>query len=163
MLVSSSLMFYMLVNLKEGFRIPQKMDETFLMACSLPHTVEEIKVYVQKQCDEDDAAHQEAIIGVTRLFDQAYAAKQALRKEYAECKDISQERRGVIDKILNPKPQKVTRLNNRCENVCKKYKIISVRKSVRCTKKTNRMICVFVLYRNLNFYFNIVFYFDFNE
>ncbi|GKE47675.1 hypothetical protein Tco_1478933, partial [Tanacetum coccineum] len=51
------------------------------MACSLLHTVEEIKAYVQKQCDEDDAALQEAIIAVTMLFDQARASKEDLRKK----------------------------------------------------------------------------------
>ncbi|GKC16850.1 hypothetical protein Tco_1013632 [Tanacetum coccineum] len=32
------------------------------MDCSLSYTVEEIKAYVHKQCDEDDATHHEAII-----------------------------------------------------------------------------------------------------
>nr|GEW15890.1 hypothetical protein [Tanacetum cinerariifolium] len=34
---------------------------TFLMDCCLPHTVKEIKAYVQKQCDEKDAARQELL------------------------------------------------------------------------------------------------------
>ncbi|GJT13501.1 hypothetical protein Tco_0860543 [Tanacetum coccineum] len=70
------------------------------MTCSLPHTVEEIKEYVQKQCDIDDAARQQAIIAVTKLFNEAYHAKQALKEQYVECKDIPQERRVVIEKIL---------------------------------------------------------------
>nr|GEX25523.1 hypothetical protein [Tanacetum cinerariifolium] len=53
----------------------------------------EIKTYVQKQCDEDDAARHDAIIVVTKLFNQANIAKQALREEYAEGKDIQHERR----------------------------------------------------------------------
>ncbi|GJV85993.1 hypothetical protein Tco_1525891 [Tanacetum coccineum] len=38
------------------------------MSCSLPHTVKEIKEYVQKQCDIDDVALQEAIIVVSELL-----------------------------------------------------------------------------------------------
>ncbi|GJX16584.1 hypothetical protein Tco_0217416 [Tanacetum coccineum] len=57
------------------------------MDCSIPHTVKEIQAYVQKQCDEDDAACQEAIMGVIALFKQAIAAKEDLRKQYAECKE----------------------------------------------------------------------------
>ena len=71
------------------------------MACSLLHSVEEIQAYVQKQCDEDDAAHQDAIIGVIKLFEQAKEAKEDLMKKYAKCKDISLERRVVIFKYLD--------------------------------------------------------------
>ncbi|GJX25815.1 hypothetical protein Tco_0232111 [Tanacetum coccineum] len=39
------------------------------MSCSLPQTVEEIKEFVQKQCDIDDAARQEAIIASVRLLE----------------------------------------------------------------------------------------------
>ncbi|GJU31113.1 hypothetical protein Tco_1174702 [Tanacetum coccineum] len=62
------------------------------MACSPPHTVKEIKEYDQKQCDIDDVARQQAIIAVTKLFNKAYHAKQDLKEQYAECKDIPQER-----------------------------------------------------------------------
>ncbi|GJT56834.1 hypothetical protein Tco_0991888, partial [Tanacetum coccineum] len=58
------------------------------MSCSLPQTVEEMKEIVQKQCDIDDAARQEAIIAVSNLFNKEYNAKQALKEQYAECKDI---------------------------------------------------------------------------
>ncbi|GJW93624.1 hypothetical protein Tco_0173296 [Tanacetum coccineum] len=61
----------------------------------------ELKAYVQKQCDEDDAARQEAIMGVITLFGQEREAKEDLRKQYAECKDISLERRALIDKFLD--------------------------------------------------------------
>nr|GEW98751.1 hypothetical protein [Tanacetum cinerariifolium]GEX44465.1 hypothetical protein [Tanacetum cinerariifolium] len=71
------------------------------MACSLSHTVEEFKAYVQKHCDKDEAARQEAIMGVITLFGQAREVKEDLRKQYAECKDISPERRALIDKILD--------------------------------------------------------------
>nr|GEX66860.1 hypothetical protein [Tanacetum cinerariifolium] len=71
------------------------------MACSLLYTVEEIHAYVQKQCDKDDAARHEAIIGVITLFEQEMSAKEELRKQYAECKDTSPKRRAVIDKFLD--------------------------------------------------------------
>ncbi|GKD97389.1 hypothetical protein Tco_1381286 [Tanacetum coccineum] len=38
------------------------------MSCSLPHTVEQIQAYVHKQCDEDDVARQEAIMGRRALL-----------------------------------------------------------------------------------------------
>ncbi|GJX65323.1 hypothetical protein Tco_0299666 [Tanacetum coccineum] len=58
----------------------------------------QIQAYVQKQCDEDDAARQEAITCVIKLFDQAREEKEDLRKQYAECKDdISPERRALIE------------------------------------------------------------------
>ncbi|GKD97605.1 hypothetical protein Tco_1381502, partial [Tanacetum coccineum] len=79
---------------------------TFLMASSLPHIIEEIKAYVERQCDEDDSTRQEAINVVTELFDQAYAAKQALREQCASCKDIDQEKRDVIDKFLKDEASK---------------------------------------------------------
>ncbi|GJT57536.1 reverse transcriptase domain-containing protein [Tanacetum coccineum] len=41
---------------------------------------------------ENDAARQEAIMGVITLFEQAMAAKEDLKKQYAKCKDISPER-----------------------------------------------------------------------
>nr|GEZ82016.1 hypothetical protein [Tanacetum cinerariifolium] len=62
------------------------------MAYFLPHTVKEIKEYVQKQCEIDDAARQQAIIVVSKLFNKEYHAKQALKEQYTECKDIPQER-----------------------------------------------------------------------
>ncbi|GJX56167.1 hypothetical protein Tco_0286064 [Tanacetum coccineum] len=71
------------------------------MACPLPNIVEEIQVYVHKQCDEDDATRQEAIVDVIKLFEQAVAAKEDLRKQYAECKDILPERRVMLQKNLD--------------------------------------------------------------
>ncbi|GKD18762.1 hypothetical protein Tco_1207920, partial [Tanacetum coccineum] len=43
----------------------------------------------------------EAIIGVIKLFEQAKEAKEELRKQHAECKGISLERRALIDKCLD--------------------------------------------------------------
>nr|GEY27711.1 hypothetical protein [Tanacetum cinerariifolium] len=69
------------------------------MACSLPHTIGEIKALVRKQIDED-IVRQLEIVNVTRLFDQAREAKEDMRKAYAKCKDIPQEKCVVIDKFL---------------------------------------------------------------
>nr|GEV83774.1 hypothetical protein [Tanacetum cinerariifolium] len=69
------------------------------MSCSLPHTVEKSKS-VQKQCEIDDAARQQSIITVSKRFNESYHAKQALKEQYAECKDILQERRVVIEIFL---------------------------------------------------------------
>ncbi|GKB86098.1 hypothetical protein Tco_0958370 [Tanacetum coccineum] len=71
------------------------------MACSLSHTVEEIKAYVKKQCDEDDVARREAIMGVITLFEQVMSAKEDLRKQYVECKDVLPERRALIENFLD--------------------------------------------------------------
>ncbi|GJU32522.1 hypothetical protein Tco_1176111 [Tanacetum coccineum] len=71
------------------------------MVCSLPHTIENFRAYVKKQCDEDDAARQKAIIGVITLFEQAMVATEDLKKQYAKCEDISPKRRDVIEKFLD--------------------------------------------------------------
>ncbi|GJU85696.1 hypothetical protein Tco_1293242 [Tanacetum coccineum] len=49
---------------------------------------------------EDDAG-QATIMGVITLFEQAMATKEDLKKQYTECKDISPERRAVIEKCLD--------------------------------------------------------------
>nr|GEV27143.1 FT like protein [Tanacetum cinerariifolium] len=54
---------------------------------------------LQKKIDEDIIRH-EAIVDVTRLFKQATAAKEYMRKAYAECKDIPQEKRDVIENFF---------------------------------------------------------------
>ncbi|GJX35371.1 hypothetical protein Tco_0246928 [Tanacetum coccineum] len=82
------------------------------MVCSLPHTVKEFKAYVQRQCDEDDATRQEAIMGVITLFDQPRAAKEDLRKQYVECKDISLEKRDLIDIFFDDEAWKDHELKN---------------------------------------------------
>ncbi|GJT54753.1 hypothetical protein Tco_0989807 [Tanacetum coccineum] len=71
------------------------------MSCYLPYIVEKIQAYVQKQCDEYDTARQETIFSVTTLFEQAKEANEDMRKQYAECKDISPERRVVLQKVLD--------------------------------------------------------------
>ncbi|GJZ43898.1 hypothetical protein Tco_0591153 [Tanacetum coccineum] len=70
------------------------------MACSLPYSVEDLRVFVHKQCDVYDKVRYEAIVGVMKLFEHAMAEKKGLRKQYAKCKDISPEGRVIIDKLL---------------------------------------------------------------
>ncbi|GKB20221.1 hypothetical protein Tco_0854144 [Tanacetum coccineum] len=43
----------------------------------------------------------------------AMVAKEDMRKQYAECKDSSSERRAAIEKFLAIKPRKITRLRKR--------------------------------------------------
>ena len=70
------------------------------MACSLPHIVDEIKAMVQKIIYEDKA-RQQVLMNLAVEFDNACAAKDNLRKAYAECSDILQEKRALIDAYLN--------------------------------------------------------------
>ncbi|GKD08239.1 hypothetical protein Tco_1187924 [Tanacetum coccineum] len=76
------------------------------MSYSLPHTIKKIKEYVKKQCEIDDETRQEDFIVITKLFNEANLAKQALMEQYAECKDVPQKRRDVIDKFLRDKAMK---------------------------------------------------------
>ncbi|GKA62280.1 hypothetical protein Tco_0761799 [Tanacetum coccineum] len=63
-----------------------------------PHTIEKFKAYILKQCDEDDMARQEAIVGVIKMFEQERAAKEDLRKQYGESlKRILCYVRGTLD------------------------------------------------------------------
>ena len=55
------------------------------MACSLPHNVDEIKVMVLKQIDEDKVC-QKTLMNLAVEFDNASIAKDDLRKTYAECR-----------------------------------------------------------------------------
>lgn len=70
------------------------------MACNLPHTVKQVQNYVKKQVDIDDKECQDAIVEVIKKFEQAKLCKQRLIKRYIECKDISVERKFVIDQFL---------------------------------------------------------------
>jgi hypothetical protein len=50
------------------------------MACRLPHTFEQMQMYVQKQRDKDDTAQQHAFVEVIKQFELAKALKQRLRQ-----------------------------------------------------------------------------------
>ncbi|GJY89204.1 hypothetical protein Tco_0503832 [Tanacetum coccineum] len=57
------------------------------MACSVPHTYDEIKSMVEKQIQED-LGRQLAIMNLGHQFDNAITAKDELQKAYKECRDI---------------------------------------------------------------------------
>ncbi|GJU42462.1 hypothetical protein Tco_1195419 [Tanacetum coccineum] len=60
------------------------------MACSLPHTIDEIQDLIQKLMDED-IVRQKATMELAVQFDNASTAKDDLRKAYEKCNDIPQE------------------------------------------------------------------------
>ena len=62
--------------------------------------------YIKKQCDKDDTARKHALIEVINQFELAKALKKRLRQRYTECKDISAERKAVIDQFLNDEARK---------------------------------------------------------
>ncbi|GKB25331.1 hypothetical protein Tco_0864732 [Tanacetum coccineum] len=69
------------------------------MACSLPHTDDEVKALVQKLIDEDKD-RQKTILDLALQFENACTAKEDLRKAYEKCNDIPQESRALIDTFL---------------------------------------------------------------
>ncbi|GJY78405.1 hypothetical protein Tco_0484206 [Tanacetum coccineum] len=69
------------------------------MACSLPHTIDEIKALVEKLIDEDIVL-QKAIAELAVQFDNSNTTKDDLRKAYKKCNDIPQESRVLIDTFL---------------------------------------------------------------
>ncbi|GKA77163.1 hypothetical protein Tco_0783624 [Tanacetum coccineum] len=75
------------------------------MTCSLSHTVDEIKVMVRKQIEEDKL-RQLAIMNLVVEFENASIAKDNLRKTYDECSYIPQEKRASIDTYLKPESDK---------------------------------------------------------
>nr|GEV81661.1 retrovirus-related Pol polyprotein from transposon TNT 1-94 [Tanacetum cinerariifolium] len=78
-----------------------KLDEDKEGKAVDPSHYREIQAYVKKKCDEDDTTHQEAIMNVITLFEQAMTVKEDLRKQYAECKNVLPERRALIEKFLD--------------------------------------------------------------
>ncbi|GJU16744.1 hypothetical protein Tco_1144710 [Tanacetum coccineum] len=57
------------------------------MACSIPHSDDEIQALVQKQIDED-MVHQKAILDLALQFDNACTTKEDhLKKRYGKCSE----------------------------------------------------------------------------
>ncbi|GKE69825.1 hypothetical protein Tco_1527897 [Tanacetum coccineum] len=69
------------------------------MACSLSHSIDEIKVLVEKLIDED-IVRQKTIMELAVQFDNASTAKDDMRKAYEKYNDIPQENRALIDIFL---------------------------------------------------------------
>ncbi|GJV19492.1 hypothetical protein Tco_1368512 [Tanacetum coccineum] len=80
------------------------------MACSLPHTVDEIHALVQKLIHKD-SVRQKAMMDLAVQFDNASAAKHDLRKSYEKCNDIPQETRTLIDTFLKQESDKDYEMN----------------------------------------------------
>ncbi|GJZ31113.1 hypothetical protein Tco_0576160 [Tanacetum coccineum] len=80
------------------------------MACSVPHSDDEIQALVQKQIDEN-MVHQKAILDLALQFDNACTAKDDLRKTYEKCNDIPQESRALIVTFLKEGSDKDYELN----------------------------------------------------
>nr|GEV88637.1 hypothetical protein [Tanacetum cinerariifolium] len=80
------------------------------MACSLPHTVDEIHVLVQKLIHKD-GVRQKAMMDLAVQFDNASAAKHDLRKGYEKCNNIPQETRTLIDTFLKQEFDKDYEMN----------------------------------------------------
>nr|GEZ07930.1 hypothetical protein [Tanacetum cinerariifolium] len=69
------------------------------MACSVPHSDDEIQALIQKLFDED-MVHQKAILDLALQFDNACTTKDDLKKAYEKCNHIPQESRALIDTFL---------------------------------------------------------------
>nr|GEU41983.1 hypothetical protein [Tanacetum cinerariifolium] len=80
------------------------------MACSIPHSDDEIQALVQKQIDED-MVHQKAILDLALQFDNACTTKEDLRKTYEKCIHSPQESRALIDTFLKEGSDKDYELN----------------------------------------------------
>ncbi|GJU20859.1 hypothetical protein Tco_1154201 [Tanacetum coccineum] len=81
------------------------------MACSLPHTYDQIKSMVEKQIEED-RGRQLVIMNLAHEFNDACTAKDHLRKAYEECRDIPLDQRALIDNFLKIKSDLNYEMNN---------------------------------------------------
>nr|GFA34732.1 hypothetical protein [Tanacetum cinerariifolium] len=80
------------------------------MACSIPHSDDEIQALVQKHIDED-MVHHKSILDLALQFDNSYTTKEDLRKTYEKCNHILQESRALIDTFLKEGSDKDYELN----------------------------------------------------
>nr|GFB23553.1 hypothetical protein [Tanacetum cinerariifolium] len=81
------------------------------MACSVPHTYDQIKSMVDTQIEED-RGRQMAIMNLAREFNNACTTKDDLQKAYEECKDIPPEQRALIDNFLKIESDKDYEMHN---------------------------------------------------
>nr|GEX93258.1 hypothetical protein [Tanacetum cinerariifolium] len=80
------------------------------MACSLPHTIDEIQALVTKLTDED-IIRQKALMELAVQFENASAAKSDVRKAYEKCYDVKHESRALIDTFLKQESNKDYEMN----------------------------------------------------
>nr|GEW04683.1 hypothetical protein [Tanacetum cinerariifolium] len=103
------------------------------MACSVPHTDDEVEALVQKLIDED-MVRQKAILDLALQFDNACTAKDDLRNAYEKCNDIPQENRALINTLLKEESDKDYELNlSMYEKAAKKMnaKLVWLRKKIQ--------------------------------
>ncbi|GJS73279.1 hypothetical protein Tco_0706120 [Tanacetum coccineum] len=75
------------------------------MACSIPHSDDEIQVLVQKQIDED-MVHQKAILDLALQFNNACTTKEDLRKAYEKYYELNlsmYRKTAKLEKQMNAK------------------------------------------------------------
>lgn len=116
------------------------------MACSSPHTVEQINDSVEKLIQEN-TIRQEKIVELAEEFSKELSAKGDMQKAYKECKDIPPEKLVATDVFLKKKKkvQKITIFIMICINSRAKFKATSVPKFVRCIKETRITIVFFFI------------------
>ena len=76
------------------------------MACKMPHTAEEFQRFVKAEAEGSDMDRHEAIVGIIKRFEFMKELKRADMKHYAECPDVSDDRRRVIDQFLQDEYRK---------------------------------------------------------
>ncbi|GKB82752.1 hypothetical protein Tco_0949647 [Tanacetum coccineum] len=81
------------------------------MACSVPHSYDQIKAMVGKQIQED-RGRQLAMMNLAHEFNDASTAKDELRKAYEECRDIPLEQRALIENFLKIESELDYEMNN---------------------------------------------------
>ncbi|GKF81971.1 hypothetical protein Tco_0243627, partial [Tanacetum coccineum] len=69
------------------------------MACSVPHTYDEIKCMVEKQIKED-RGRQLAIMNLGHQYGEEIEVKNELLKAYEQCRHISMDKRAMIENFL---------------------------------------------------------------
>ncbi|GJQ90139.1 hypothetical protein Tco_0001278 [Tanacetum coccineum] len=69
------------------------------MACSIPHSDDEIQALVQKQIDED-MVHQKAILDLALQFDNACTTKEDLRKAYEKFFDLDDSDIPLVTRVF---------------------------------------------------------------
>ncbi|GJR35760.1 hypothetical protein Tco_1211444 [Tanacetum coccineum] len=81
------------------------------MACSVPHSYDQIKPMFGKQIQED-RGRQLAMINLAHEFNDASTTKDELRKAYEECRDIPLEQRALIENFLKIESELDYEMNN---------------------------------------------------
>nr|GFC08910.1 hypothetical protein [Tanacetum cinerariifolium] len=125
------------------------------MACSVPHSDDEIQALVQKQINED-MVHQKAIMDLTLQFDNACTTIDDLRKAYEKCNDIPQESRALIDTFLKEGSDKDYELNlsmyGKAEKIEKlmKSKLVWLKEKYNYRSQTHEIGDVFLTEKELH-------------